>query len=136
MATTRRQQRFAGHTKHTHYCSCGRQVSGNGGLRHFEKAGHQRITQTVWRERFASAPAVMTDAERRVLRALWTSDAGVWFLSVVLSEYTQSQLRTTLRDLEHRELVTTTAPHGAYSITDAGREALAAWIAERDRAGR
>jgi len=79
------------------------------------------------------ATAQITDAERRVLSALRSGDASVWFLRVVLSNYTDSQLQTTLQDLVRRELVARTAPHGAYSITDEGRDALATWIAERDR---
>lgn len=52
--THNRSQRFGGHTKHTFYCSCGRQVSGNGGKQHFKVDGHQRITSRSWREQFGS----------------------------------------------------------------------------------
>lgn len=50
--THNRSQRFGGHTKHTRYCSCGKQVSGNGGARHFELDGHQRITHRSWWAQF------------------------------------------------------------------------------------
>jgi hypothetical protein len=52
MPTTQRSIRYGGHTKHMRYCSCGRQVSGNGGKRHFEREGHKRITWDQWWERF------------------------------------------------------------------------------------
>jgi len=43
--THNRAQRFGGHTKHAHYCSCGRIVRGNGGKQHFKLDGHRPITQ-------------------------------------------------------------------------------------------
>lgn len=52
MTTHSRAQRFGGHTKHTFYCSCGRQVAGNGGKQHFKLDGHKRIAYAEWRERF------------------------------------------------------------------------------------
>jgi len=48
MSTHNRSQRFGGHTKHAHYCSCGKVVHGNGGRRHFEMDGHDRIIHRVW----------------------------------------------------------------------------------------
>lgn len=48
--THNRSQRFGGHTKHTFYCSCGRQVSGNGGKQHFKLDGHKRVSYNIWVE--------------------------------------------------------------------------------------
>lgn len=56
--THNRSQRFGGHTRHAHYCACGRVVYGNGSWRHFHnedgtrRDGHRSITQRVWSERF------------------------------------------------------------------------------------
>ena len=50
--THNRSQRFGGHTKHVRYCSCGRTVVGNGGKRHFEKEGHERISFDRWWQEF------------------------------------------------------------------------------------
>jgi hypothetical protein len=47
--THSRAQRYGGHTKHTFYCVCGKQVSGNGGKQHFKLDGHRRITREQWR---------------------------------------------------------------------------------------
>jgi hypothetical protein len=53
--THNRSQRFGGHTKHTFCCSCGRQVSGNGGKRHFKLEGHRRIGWEQWRAEFGES---------------------------------------------------------------------------------
>ena len=56
--THNRSQRFGGHTRHAHYCECGKVVHGNGGWRHFRnedgsrRDGHRRIIERVWAERF------------------------------------------------------------------------------------
>jgi hypothetical protein len=68
--THSRSQRFGGHTKHKFYCSCGRQVSGNGGKQHFRLEGHTRVSQ-----RLAINPeplAVVPDAQRDV----WVRQQG------------------------------------------------------------
>lgn len=62
--THSRSQRFGGHTRHTRYCSCGRSVVGNGGIKHFYTAGgreygerregHERISRDEWNRRFAA----------------------------------------------------------------------------------
>lgn len=61
--TSRNYKRATAHTKHAHYCSCGRVVFGNGGkaghgyMHEQRRDGHTWIGRTQWLDRFGEVGA-------------------------------------------------------------------------------